>query len=147
MCDPALTEPLECTELVSLDELLERSDVVSLHVPLLEQTRGLIGARELGLMKPTAVLVNASRGNIVDEAALEGALRSGAIRAAALDVFSDEPPFDSALLALPNMILTPHVGGISHRAIRAMTEMATASVLGVLRGQMPAVVINPEVLK
>lgn len=144
VADPALTEAVDGTELVTLDELLVQSDVVSLHVPLLAQTRGLIGMRELALMKPTAVLVNASRGNIVDEAALDDALRSGGIRAAALDVFADEPPFDSALLELPNIVLTPHIGGISHRAIGAMTEMATASVLSVLRGQIPSVVINPE---
>ena len=144
--DPVLTVADPGTELVDLDELLERSDVVSLHVPLLDETRDLIGARELALMKSDAVLVNASRGHIVDEIALADALREGEIRAAGLDVFAQEPPSGSALLDLPNVVLTPHVGGLSHRAIRAMTELATGVVLSVLAGETPDVVINPEAL-
>lgn len=142
VCDPALTTPPEGTELVALDQLLSESDVVTLHVPLLDQTRGLIRARELALMRPTAVLVNASRGGVVNEAALADALRHGRLAAAGLDVFEEEPPFDSELLDLPNVIVTPHVAGISHRAIAAMNEVASRSVLAVLRGEMPPNVVN-----
>jgi phosphoglycerate dehydrogenase-like enzyme len=144
VCDPVLTAPPEGTELVALDELLSRSDVVTLHVPLLDQTRGLIGARELALLRPTAVVVNASRGGIVDEAALADALRNGRLAAAGLDVFAGEPPFDSDLLDLSNVIVTPHVGGISHRSIAAMNEMATRSVIAVLSGEMPPNIVNNE---
>lgn len=132
VCDPALTTPDAGTELFALDDLLASSDVISIHVPLLDGTRGLIGARELALMKPTAVLVNASRGHIVDENALVDALQRGEIAAAALDVFAEEPPFGSTLLDLPNVVLTPHVGGLSARSIAEMTRRATASVLEVL---------------
>ncbi len=144
VCDPVLMTPPEGTELVPLDQLLSESDVVTLHVPLLDQTRGLIGAHELALMKPTAVLVNASRGHIVDETALAAALRNGRLAAAGLDVFAEEPPFDSELLDLPNVLVTPHVGGISHRAITAMNEVATRSVIAVLRGTMPPNVVNRD---
>ena len=142
VCDPVLTVAPEGTTLVALDQLLAQSDVVTLHVPLLDQTRNLIGPRELALMRPTAVLVNASRGHIVDEAALADALRSGRLAAAALDVFADEPPFESELLDFPNVIVTPHVGGISHRSIAAMNEMATRSVIAVLRGEVPPNIVN-----
>ncbi|MGZ7084693.1 MAG: phosphoglycerate dehydrogenase [Ilumatobacteraceae bacterium] len=144
VCDPVLTAAPEGTELVTLDQLLSQSDVVTLHVPLLEQTRGLIGARELALMRPTAVLVNASRGHIADEAALADALRNHRLAAAGLDVFAEEPPFASELLDLPNVIVTPHVAGISHRAIAAMNEVATRSVIAVLSGDVPANVVNHE---
>jgi phosphoglycerate dehydrogenase-like enzyme len=140
--DPALTAAPEGTELVALDQLLAESDVATLHVPLVAETVGLIGARELALMRPTAVLVNASRGGVIDEAALADALRNGRLAAAGLDVFADEPPFDSELLDLPNVIVTPHVAGISHRAIAAMNEVASKSVIAVLRGEMPANVVN-----
>jgi D-3-phosphoglycerate dehydrogenase len=140
--DPALTEPPAGTELCSLDGLLSSSDVISIHAPLVDGTRGLIGAGELSSMKSGAVLVNAARGHIVDELALADALRSGHLAAAALDVFAEEPPFDSELLALPNTILTPHIGGLSTRAIAEMTERATASVLQVLRGEVAVDAIN-----
>ncbi len=140
--DPALTEPPAGTELCSLDALLASSDVISIHVPLVEGTRGLLGAGELSSMKPGAVLVNAARGHIVDEVALAEALRSGHIAAAALDVFAEEPPFDSELLVLPNTILTPHIGGLSTRAIAEMTKRATAAVLQVLRGEVAVDAIN-----
>ena len=142
VCDPALTKPEPGTELCSLDELLRQSDIVSIHVPLLESTRGLIGERELGLMKPTAVLVNASRGHIVNEADLISALRAGTIAAAGLDVFDVEPPFASGLIDLPNVVLSPHIGGLSTRAIAEMSQRATRSVLHVLRGEHSPDAIN-----
>ena len=142
--DPALEQPDEGTRLVSLDELLAESDVVSLHVPLLPETRGLIGRRELALMRPTAVLVNAARGHIVDEAELAAALRGGRLAGAALDVFAEEPPFDSELLELRNVIVTPHVAGMSVGSIAAMTEQASRSVVEVLHGGVPVGTVNPE---
>ncbi|MEW1780392.1 D-2-hydroxyacid dehydrogenase family protein [Streptomyces sp. NPDC086777] len=99
---------------VARDELFERSDVLSIHVVLSERTRGLVGARELGLMKPTAILVNTSRGPVVDEAALIGALTGGGIASAALDVFDREPlPAGHPLRTLPNAVVTPHIGYVS----------------------------------
>ncbi|MDH3753995.1 MAG: phosphoglycerate dehydrogenase [Acidimicrobiia bacterium] len=144
VCDPALEHPAAGTELVSLDELLARSDVVSLHVPLLPETSGLIGARELALMRPTAVLVNTARGRIVDEPALADALRRGQLAGAALDAFAEEPPFDSELLELPTVIVTPHVAGLSLTSIATMNEQATQSVVDVLRGEVPIGTVNPE---
>lgn len=145
--DPALTVSPAGTEVVELEELLVRSDAVSLQVPYLPTTRNLIGEAELKLMKSTAVLVNTSRGGIVDEGALAAALQAGQIAAAGIDVFETEPPADSPLLGIPNVILTPHVAGLSHRSIGAMTEMATTAVLQVLRGHTPVGIVNPAVLK
>lgn len=104
---------------VELDQLLRESDFVTLHVPLTPQTRHLIGERELGLMKPTAVLINTSRGGVVDEEALVKALREGKIAGACLDVYEREPPVGSPLLSLPNVLLTPHLGASTQEAQRA----------------------------
>lgn len=105
-------------EYVDLDTILKQSDYLTIHLPLTPETRHLIGKRELSLMKPTAVLINTSRGEIVDETALVEALSSGKIAGACLDVFSHEPPVDSPLLKLPNVILTPHIGASTHEAQR-----------------------------
>ena len=132
---------------VELDELLRRSDVVSLHLPLTEQTRHVIGARELALMPPHSVLVNTSRGALVDEAAVAARLATGDLRAAALDVFEDEPPKPGALTELENVVLTPHVGGLSERSVALMTEQATSNVLAALDGRPPVEALaNPGVL-
>jgi D-3-phosphoglycerate dehydrogenase / 2-oxoglutarate reductase len=136
----------ESVEAVGLDALLAACDVVSLHVPLLASTRGLIGARELALMRPDAILVNTARGGVVDEAALVDALECGRLRAAALDVFADEPPAGSRLLALRNVVLSPHIAGLSSRSVQEMTLRATRSVIDVLSGRPPLHVANPEVL-
>jgi phosphoglycerate dehydrogenase-like enzyme len=144
-CDPAAT-PEAGTELVELDELLGRSDVVSLHLPLTSATQHVIDRRQLALMRPGAVLVNTARGGLVDEDALVDALESGRLRAAALDVFEREPPARTRLLALPNVILTPHVAGLSERSVEEMTRRATAAVLDVLAGRVPANLVNPEAL-
>jgi len=101
---------------VDLGELLRKSDFVTLHIPLLPETHHMIGRRELGLMKPTAVLINTSRGEVVDEAALADALQRGKIAGACLDVYEREPPRDSPLLKLPNAILTPHIGASTAEA-------------------------------
>lgn len=146
VADPAL-EGRDGWEVVVLEELLERCDVVSLHVPLLPKTRHIIGAAELRRMRPEAILVNTSRGELVDEQALVHALSAGRLRGAALDVFSDEPHVPGALRALPNVLLTPHVGGLSDRSIRRMTSQASRSVVDVLSGKaMPEVVVNPSAL-
>ena len=146
VCDPASHDRGD-VESVGLPELLRRSDVVSLHVPLTDTTIGLIGAPELALMPRSAVLVNTSRGGLVDEAALADALRAGRLRGAALDVFADEPSVPLPLAGLRNVILTPHIGGLSERSIGSMTERATSHVLDVLRGAPdPSAVANPAVL-
>ena len=140
--DPALVDGG-----VTLRELLEQADVISLHCPLTAATRGMIGRRELAAIRPGAILVNTSRGGLVDEAALAGALSDGRLAGAALDVFADEPRIPRALTELPSVVLTPHIGGLSVRSIRRMTEAATAQVLAVLRGQQPRDgVVNPAAL-
>jgi phosphoglycerate dehydrogenase-like enzyme len=133
-------------ESLPLDELLTRSHVVTVHVPLSGSTRGLIGKRELALLPAGAIVVNAARGGIVDEEALVQALRSGRVRAAALDVFADEPPAGSPLLELPNVVLSPHVAALSEGSIRRMLSMAAQSVVAVLEGREPAGVVNPPAL-
>jgi D-3-phosphoglycerate dehydrogenase len=103
---------------VDLNKLLRESDFITLHVPLTDETRHMIGKQELKLMKPTAVLINTSRGEVVDEAALVEALERGRIAGACLDVYEREPPKDSRLLKLPNVLLTPHIGASTFEAQR-----------------------------
>lgn len=119
----------------SLDALLAESDVVSLHCPLTDGTRGLIGAREIALMRPTAFLVNTARGEVVDEPALIAALQAGRIAGAGLDSFAEEPPVASPLWQLPNVILTPHVAGVTEDARRAVSIMTAENLLAFLRGE------------
>ncbi len=121
----------------ALDELLRGSDFVSLHVPLTPQTRHLIGRRELAQLRPTAVLVNTSRGPVVDEAALVAALSGGELFAAGLDVFEREPEVEPGLAALPNVVLAPHLGSAT---MATRTEMALAcarAIVDVLGGRRP----------
>lgn len=146
VADPAGTDDPR-VEAVDLDTLLATADVVSLHTPLVPSTRNLIAAPQLARMRPTAVLVNAARGGLVDENALATALREGRLRAAALDVFATEPPTESALTCLPNVVLSPHNAGLSTTSIEEMTARATASVVDVLRGRAPADLANPAVLE
>jgi phosphoglycerate dehydrogenase-like enzyme len=147
--DPALDRAQRPTgfEVVDLATLLARADVVSLHLPLLETTRGIIGPAELAAMPAQAVLVNTSRGGLIDEKALIEALAAGRLRAAALDVFADEPAVPPGLRSLPNVVLTPHVGGLSEGSIGRMTRHATDCVMKVLAGA-PAhdSVVNPVAL-
>lgn len=119
---------------VSLSTLLEISDIVSVHVPLREETRNLIGAEALDRMKRGAYLVNTARGGIVDEAALLSALRSGRLAGAALDVFAAEPPVGSALLAEPNVIATPHIGASTREAQERVSGEVARAVIRVLSG-------------
>jgi len=111
-------------EPVGLEELLRRSDIVTLHVPLDDSTRNMLSAERLGLMKPGALLVNTARGGLVDEAALKTMLIDGRLAGAAFDVFAIEPPDDTELLRLPNFLATPHMGGSSDEAVLAMGRAA-----------------------
>jgi D-3-phosphoglycerate dehydrogenase len=132
---------------VPLDQLLHESDFVTLHLGLSEQSRGLIDAEKLSLMKPTAYLINTARGPIVDERALYEALKERRIAGAALDVFEQEPlPKDSPLLQLDNIYLTPHAAGSTVNAALATAGMAVDSVIKLLRGERPVGVVNPQVL-
>ena len=120
---------------VSKDDLFRQSDFITIHVVLSQRSRGLVGARELGLMKPTAFLVNTSRGPIVDEVALVGALESGAIAGAALDVYDREPlPFDHALRSAPNTVLTPHLGYVTEANYQVFFEETIEAVEAFLAG-------------
>ncbi len=122
-----------------LDDLLRRSDFIVVLTPLTDETRGLIGARELGLMKETAVLVNAARGGIIDEEALYDALRSGQIWAAGLDVFEEEPiGLEHPLLELPNVTALPHIGSASIKTRLAMMKLNAETITDCLEGRQPA---------
>jgi D-3-phosphoglycerate dehydrogenase len=120
---------------LSLNELLTESDFVSIHIPLGPATRRLIGEKELGLMKKEAFLVNISRGDIVDEEALYRALKEGAIKGAALDVFLEEPLKESPLFELDNVILTPHMGGYTYEALKETGMICVRSIVDVLEGR------------
>jgi glyoxylate reductase len=131
-----VTAALAATRL-PLEELLARADVVSLHCPLTPETRHLIGAAELAAMKPSAVLINAARGPVVDEPALAGALAAGRIAAAGLDVYEHEPRVEPALLGLENVVLSPHLGSATVETRTAMAELAARNAISVLRGEGP----------
>ena len=131
-----------------LVKLLPRADFISVHVPLLPQTRHLIGAAEFALMKPTAVFINNSRGPVVDQKALYEALKSGQIFSAGLDVTEVEPiPPDDPLLTLDNVIITPHIASASFTTRKEMAFMAAENLLAGLRGKTPPNCVNPEALK
>lgn len=130
-----------------LDELLRQSDFVTLHVPLLPETRHLIGARELGLMKKTAFLINSARGPLVDEQALVEALRRGDIAGAGLDVYEEEPALAPGLKDLPNVVLLPHLGSATWETRSKMADIAARNLLAVLKGEKPPACVNPQVLK
>jgi phosphoglycerate dehydrogenase-like enzyme len=130
--------------LVAKDELLARSDVVTIHLVLGERTRGLIGARELSLMKPGAFLVNTSRGPIIDESALIRALGDGVLAGAGLDVFDEEPlPLDHPFRRLPNTVVTPHLGYVTEETDRTFYGHALEDVQAFLRGQPIRVLGRP----
>jgi glyoxylate reductase/D-3-phosphoglycerate dehydrogenase len=129
---------------VDFDELLRSSDVISLHVPLAPSTRGLIGARELGLMQPSAVLINTSRGPVVDQAALRAALSEGRLAGAGLDVLAPEPPSPSdPVLALPNVVFTPHNAGQAEEVWPRIVRTCFANVERVARGEPPLFLAKP----
>ncbi len=134
-------------EYVEKEQLLRESDFVSLHVPLLESTRKLLGAPEFEMMKPSAIVVNTARGPVVDEAALADALKRGRIRAVGLDVFEREPQVHPDLLGLSNVVLAPHIASASHDTRRQMSMMAAGNAAAAVAGERPPNVLNPEVLQ
>jgi glyoxylate reductase len=127
---------------LELDELLETADFISVHTPLTPETRHLIGSGELNLMQPTAILVNSSRGPVVDEAALADALEEGSIFAAGLDVYEEEPEVHPKLLELENVVLAPHIGSASIETRDRMAELAAENLVAVLRGEEPMTPVN-----
>jgi lactate dehydrogenase-like 2-hydroxyacid dehydrogenase len=131
-------------EFVSIDRVLQESDFISLHVPLLEATRHLIGEAQLRMMKPSAVLVNTARGPVVDEAALARALSEKWIAAAGIDVFEREPAVHPALLACENAVLAPHIASASIATRRKMSMMAAENAVAALEGRRPPNLLNPR---
>jgi gluconate 2-dehydrogenase len=133
---------------VELAELLATADFVCLQVPLTEETRHMIGAKELASMKKSAILINASRGAIVDESALIDALRNGTIHGAGLDVFEKEPlPADSPLLQMANVVALPHIGSATHETRHAMARNAAENLVAALAGTLTTNIVNREVLQ
>lgn len=132
---------------VGFAELLERSDILALCAPLTAETRGLIDAAALARMKPGAILINVARGPLVAETALIGALTSGHLGGAALDVFDTQPlPQDHPLMILPNVILTPHMAGITEESMLRMGQGVVAEARRILRGELPENLVNPAAL-
>jgi glyoxylate reductase len=143
---PEAAEPLGA-EYRELSDLMRESDFVSLHTPLTGETRNLIGAAELALMKPTAVLVNTARGGVVEAKALTTALEEGRIFAAGLDVFESEPvAADDPLLQLENVVVLPHIGSASVATRALMARMAVENLIAGMKGERPRHLLNPEVL-
>ena len=128
----------------SKDELLAQADFVILQMPYMPQTHHLIGAAELKKMKPSAILINSTRGGIVDDAALIRALKDGAIRAAGLDTFEGEPKLDPEFLELKNVVLAPHIGSSTEATRRAMAMTAAQNAVAALSGGTPPNLLNPE---
>jgi lactate dehydrogenase-like 2-hydroxyacid dehydrogenase len=131
-------------EYVGFDDLLERSDILTVHVDLNPSSRSIFGPKEFEKMKPTSVIVNTSRGPVINESALIDALKEGKIGGAALDVFEKEPtPLDNPLLSLPNVLATPHIASASWETRRKMAVRSTGNVMSYLRGEMPPHIV-PE---
>ena len=147
--DPYVTSEqaaLRGVELLELDALLARSDVVTVHVPLTRSTRGLIGRAAIAKMKPGALVLNVARGGILDESAVADALREGRLGGAGIDVFEAEPPLGSPLLDAPNTLLTPHLGASTEEAQIAVAEEVAAQVLDVLDGRPARAAVNAPIL-
>jgi D-3-phosphoglycerate dehydrogenase len=147
--DPYVTDEQAANhgvELVTFDALLERSDVITVHVPLTRATRGLIGRESIARMKPGAIVLNVARGGVVDEAALAEGLASGQVGAAGIDVFEEEPPTASPLLSAPNTLLTPHLGASTAEAQILVAEEVAAQVLDVLEGRSARYAVNAPLL-
>jgi lactate dehydrogenase-like 2-hydroxyacid dehydrogenase len=131
----------------SKDELLAQADFVVLQVPYSPETHHLIGAAELRKMKPSAILINSTRGGVVDDAALIDALSNGALRGAGLDVFENEPRLNPAFLQLRNVVLTPHIGSSTEATRQAMAMTAAKNLVAALTGGNPPNLLNPEARK
>ena len=143
----AAIEKLVGAQPTSLDILLRESDIVSIHVPLTSETHHMIGEEELGIMKKGSILVNTSRGQVVDQDALYSALSLGHLGGAGLDVFREEPiPKDSPLLGLSNVVLVPHIGSASKKTRTTMATMCAENIIAALNGEKPSNIVNPEVL-
>jgi glyoxylate reductase len=135
------------TTRLSLEELLKTADFISLHVPLTPDTRHLIGAPEIALMKKSAYLINTSRGPVIDEVALASALKNGDIAGAGLDVFEHEPEVTKELLALSNTVLLPHIGSATERARTDMATMAARNLIAMLEGGDIPNLVNQDYIK
>ncbi|NHI88698.1 MAG: D-glycerate dehydrogenase [Candidatus Thorarchaeota archaeon] len=141
-------EKLVGAEARRLDTLLHESDIVSLHVPLTSKTHHMIGRRQLGLMRAGSILINTSRGAVVDQDALYDALVSGHLGGAGLDVFEDEPlSKDSPLLGLSNVVLVPHIGSATTKTRATMASMCATNIIAALSDEKPPNIVNPEVLQ
>ena len=148
-CDPLLAtgQAVDGVEIVSFEEVLERSEFVTVHTPLTPETEGMIGAEELAMMKPGSIIVNCARGGIIDEEALARALASGHLAGAGLDVLSKAPPpRDHPLLNLQNVIVTPHTAFFSQASTIELERRTAEEAVRVLNGEMPENLVNPEVL-
>ncbi len=132
-------------EKMQIEDLLKVSDIVSLHVPLMAQTKGIINAKTLELMKPTAILINAARGGIVNEADLYQALKNKKIAGAGLDVFEEEPPSQSPLLELDNVVLTPHTAAFTFEGMHNMSAGVVEQLIAYYRGNKPVHLVNARV--
>jgi glyoxylate reductase len=132
-------------EYKTMDELLSEADVVSLNVPLTDETKGMIGASQLGQMKKTAILINTARGAVVIEADLIKALRDKTIAGAGLDVFETETKINPQLFDLDNVVLTPHIASATHESREAMAKLVSQGIASTLKGQKPENIVNPEV--
>lgn len=145
--DPPMKEIIEKTrgvEYRELDDLLRESDFVTLHCPLTEETHHIIGERELDLMKPNTILINTSRGPVVDERALVSALKRGKIAGAGLDVYEGEPRLSPGLSELDNVVLLPHIGSATEDTRGQMAVLAVKNALAMVRGKRPTNIVNPE---
>jgi D-3-phosphoglycerate dehydrogenase len=144
-CDPYISDPAfreAGAKPVSRDEAISRADFLTLHTPLTEETRLMIGSRELSLMKKSALLINTARGGIVDERVLAKALDDGILAGAGIDVFEEEPPADLRLRSHPRILSTPHIAGLSDEARLGMSRGASERVACALRGERPPDVVN-----
>lgn len=142
----AVLEEMLGAKRVDLETLLKESDFISIHTPLSEKARHLIGAKELSLMKKTAYLINTARGAIIDEAALVNALKNKQIAGAGLDVYEEEPKLKPGLAELDNVVLAPHLGSATVETRTKMAVMAAENIIAVLNDQKPKNCVNPEVL-
>lgn len=132
----------------SLEDLVKESDIISIHAPLMEETKGLISEAQFDMMKPTTIVINCARGGIVDEEALYQALKDGKIMGAGLDVFEDEPvKMDNPLLTLDNVIVSPHTAGMTREGRSHLVEIAFQNAIDVIEGKAPRGLVNPEIFK
>jgi len=141
----AVLEEMLGAKRVDLETLLKESDFISIHTPLSEKTRHLIGAKEISLMKKTAYLINTARGSVIDEAALVNALKNKQIAGAGLDVYEEEPKLKPGLAELDNVVLAPHLGSATVESRTKMAVMAAENIIAVLNKQKPKNCVNPEV--